>query len=219
MFKIKGISEEYDALRHIVVADMDKLGLHEGTSINKNVKGFMDEIHSSDMPHDLQYTILCANKKSVYGLQGPIKALYEAEKVAPTPHTIEDECTADIGPLLAGLPEIAYDKHTLEGKKALSYFYKMMGFGDGHPLITSSKALSIAVFQCESALLHNRMVTPQQQLARTGNDHIEFMDAGIPSQSHDEVRQFVKQPEFAEKLRKARHRVVSEAFCNQLHRY
>lgn len=209
MFKIKGISEEFDALRHTVVADMDLLGLHEGTSINKNVKGFMEGIHSSDMPHDLQYTILSSNKKSVYGLQGPIKALHDLETAAPTQPKTLDECSTDMGELLCGLPEIAYDNHTLEGKKALAYLYKMMGFGEGHPLITSSKALAIAVFQCESALLHNRMVTPPQKLAREGNDHIEFMDAGIPVEDHEPVRQLVRSEEFVQKLSKARHRVVA----------
>lgn len=117
--------------------------------------------------------------------------------------------TLEPGILLRGVPEWAYDQHTLEGKKALAYVLKASdvlkdfshSFGE-----VSLNSLGMHMFQVESALLNSYLVTMFSASFQVFNDQLESASCG--QQAPYELKSDLQSPAFQEEMRYARKKVL-----------
>lgn len=113
------------------------------------------------------------------------------------------------GILLNGIPEWAYDQHTLEGKKALAYVLKssdvLKDFEHNYGEV-SLASLGMHMFQVESAVLNSYLVTMFSASFQVFNDQLESKSCNQlePYQLKDALVSSA----FQEEMRYARKRVL-----------
>jgi hypothetical protein len=127
-----------------------------------------------ELPNLIKYCII---KASRLGLEGLPTALHANWMSFTDAEVVERELPP--APLIAGLPSVAYDKHVLEGKKAIGYFCKsckpVQEFIETQGITNKVDAVGSAIFEEEAGnVLRESLVYPFQQkmLAKARQAHM-----------------------------------------------
>ena len=166
------------------------LGTVEGKEGEKNLHKFND-IALEGEAAVTRFIVESGMKRSVHGLHSSVVALARGTK---SEKTWVEEAT-HTHTMLGSMPDFAYDQFTLEGKKVMSYLVKSLELASKWPQLASSEALSMAVFQVESACLNRRLASETLNEMQTFNDTVELLSVGIPKEQHQPIRDFLTTPE------------------------
>lgn len=199
--------EEFQRARSLARNDASLLGVDGAPSLPpKSVDAVLLRAQEKGLSPDLYEALVSSTKKSVYGLHSSILAAWEVDPF--TEYLLEDEAEHTAGETVGGIPLFAYDQHTVEGKKALSYLVKSLELETYHPYLANAKALGMALFQVESALLNNKACTPVSERIKACNDELELITVGIPVEHHQDCRDFLRLPDVKSEITRAKKRVL-----------
>jgi hypothetical protein len=133
---------------------------------------YVEEIQ--ELPNLIKY---CMIKSAKLGLEGLPTALHANWMGFTNATVLERELPP--APMIAGLPSVAYDKHVLEGKKAIGYFCKscqpVKEFIEQHGINDKVNAVGSAIFEEEAGnVLRQSLIYPFQQkmLAKAREAHM-----------------------------------------------
>jgi hypothetical protein len=144
----------------------------------------------------IQYTFSASCKKSVdhlHALMPEIVGYGPGHPVVSTPCPYPQE--------FKGVPEIAIDKHTSEGSRALK---ALVIHSKVLPKWVDDQKLRIMVFITESAVLDKQIDGPVFRGLRRKAERLETAARDLTAEQEQELRQLLVSPEFQKELRQAR---------------
>lgn len=140
---------------------------------------FKEVVEGLDLPNLVKYCII---KASSLGLEGLPNALHTNFNQFTDAQVV----TRDIkqSPLVVGLPSYAYDKHVLEGKKAIGYFCKacqpVKEYLDGTDIANRVNAVGSAIFEEEGGnVLRESLVYPFQSKMLKAARRAHLLSSGV----------------------------------------
>ena len=197
---------EFMKLKALCHSHAKVLGVTEPVDPLKDVPMYLANLKNTNLSDPLWYTVICATKKSVYGLHSSILPLWMEEEC--TSFSVVEECKPELGELVGGVPLWAFDQHVLEGKRALSYLVKSLELETKMPYMANTKALGMTLFQVESALLDRRISNPKLDMIKAENDRCELVGVGIPSSHQQICKDFILSEPVQLEITRVRKRIV-----------
>lgn len=163
-----------------------------------------------EMSSTFFYMMYAGCKKGVHGLN---EVIWPLIRTLPSDWATYKPIEAAVPEvrLICGVPDFAFDQHTLEGKKAIAYVCKsspdLKNFFDSVECSPSS-ALGMVLFQVESALLDCRTGCPILEKITANNDCIEFNKVKLSIEQGMQLRKLILSEPVREELFNVRQKVT-----------
>ena len=181
--------------------------LMENAPAITNTKLFESLVEQADVPEFVQWIALRSKKACRYPFYIAVLPVWwsiqKAEKTA-----IISEIAGT--PMLKDLPYAAYDQHTVEGKRSLSYFAKacdpVREYFEKHTNLNKLAALGRVVFYLEAEKLDSHLIWEEDTQIRKITQKAYEAESGFREQQHDLLVRIVE--ENMDGLQRARERIV-----------
>lgn len=160
------------------------------------------------------YMVYAGSKKSVYHLHATTVVAMDMLSSEPAHELV---LSPDVQGFhkLAGVPEWAFDQHTLDGKRALGHVLKssavLKEWSATWETPLDTKILGMALFQVESALLDRSLVNPQTMKVQRVNDLLEGQHVGLNEAAWSDLLKTMQGQQFKNEMLYSRKRVLGVA--------